>query len=279
MYQYHEDRKTYFEHQRAVTEEHVLPFIENSWRLPSQASVLEVGCGEAGVLKAFIDRGCRTVGVDLNAKRLQRGRELLADSIRQGRLELIHRDIYTPELRSQLTQRFDLIVLKDVVEHMEDKNYLLDFLRTCLRPSGRVFFGFPPWFMPFGGHQQVCRTKLSRAPYIHLLPRGVYRRLLLSCGESPACVDGLLQHKTTGINTRNFEHVLEQSSYEVVARRFYLINPMYRYRFGLRSRHQNALVARVPYARDLVSTCAYYLVRPTADPTFALPRERGASRH
>ena len=68
-YAYHDDKKRYFEHQYRVTAEHVIPFVERSGPLSAAARVLEIGCAEAGVLRAFLERGATAVGVDSSARR------------------------------------------------------------------------------------------------------------------------------------------------------------------------------------------------------------------
>ncbi len=93
---------------------------------------------------------------------------------------------------------FDLIILKDVIEHIHDQDAILSRLRNFLKPGGHIFFGFPPWQMPFGGHQQVLAHRLlSRTPYFHLLPVPLYRGILKAFGETPS-----LHPKHTG-NQRN----------------------------------------------------------------------------
>jgi 2-polyprenyl-3-methyl-5-hydroxy-6-metoxy-1,4-benzoquinol methylase len=63
-------------------------------------------------------------------------------------------------------------LLKDVIEHIHDQPKLIAWMKSYLAPNGTIFFGFPPWQMPFGGHQQLCRNKvLAKLPYYHLLPR------------------------------------------------------------------------------------------------------------
>lgn len=261
-YAYHDDRRAYFEHQRQVTSEHVLPFVEASRPLPHSARVLEIGCGEAGVLQAFLDRGAECVGVDLNAQRLDAGRQLLAGAITEQRLQLLLGNIHDPDVQAQLGS-FDLIVLKDVIEHIDDQPGLLQRLHTYLRPNGCIFFGFPPWLMPFGGHQQVCRSKLlSRAPYIHLLPTAVYHRLLVSSGENQTRINALMRNKRTGINVERFERIVAETGYRILDQRLYLTNPIYQYRFGAKPRLQFTPVTRIPYLRDLFSSCAYYLITP-----------------
>mgnify|MGYP000075898353 CR=1 FL=1 len=65
MFEFHKDRKRYFEMQILNTNKYVLPFIEEKFPVKAGMRVLEIGCGEGGVLKAFTDRGCIGVGVEL----------------------------------------------------------------------------------------------------------------------------------------------------------------------------------------------------------------------
>jgi SAM-dependent methyltransferase len=259
---YHDNRAHYFEHQRRVTAEHVIPFIEESGPIPGDARVLEIGCGEAGVLDAFLQRGAYAVGVDRNEKRLARGREFLAHAISTGRLTLLHQDAHTLA-ENEYAGSFDLIVLKDVIEHVHDRPELFGLMQRLLRPGGRVFLSFPPWRMPFGGHQQICRSwLLSHLPYFHLLPAGTYRSLLSAFREKRSRIESLLDTQRTGIGTAEFEALVESSSYEIASQRYYLLNPMYTYRFGTRPLRQASWVAGAPAWRDFITTCAYYTITP-----------------
>lgn len=233
-YAYHANKQRYFEHQRRVTAEHVIPFIERSGPLPHGARVLEIGCGEAGVLKAFLDRGAHAVGVDRNAARLDRGREFSREAIEDERLQLLHQDVHTLAERTEFVASFDLIVLKDVIEHVDNRPKLFGLMARLLRPAGRVFLAFPPWRMPFGGHQQVCESwVLSRLPYFHLLPESAYRKILEAFREHPGRVRSLLETKRTGISSAEFESLAAAAGYQILNRELYLINPMYSYRFRL----------------------------------------------
>lgn len=62
MFDFHLDRKRYFDIQRDNASEYVIPFIEERFEIKAGMRVLEIGCGEGGVMKAFIDRGCVAVG-------------------------------------------------------------------------------------------------------------------------------------------------------------------------------------------------------------------------
>jgi SAM-dependent methyltransferase len=260
---YHANLPRYFEHQCRVTAEHIIPFVEESGPIPPGARVLEIGCGEAGVLKAFLERGAVAVGVDRNGSRLARGKEFLSAAIAEGKLRLLHRDAQELLASAEYEAYFDLIVLKDVIEHVDDRPALLALMARLLRPGGRVFMGFPPWCMPFGGHQQICRSRLlSHLPYFHLLPEPAYRALLSAFAEQPARVASLLATKRTGISSAEFESLAARCQYQIVSERFYLFNPIYAYRFGVEARQQAAWISQLSSLRDFVTTCAYYTLRP-----------------
>jgi cyclopropane fatty-acyl-phospholipid synthase-like methyltransferase len=167
MFEFHADRKRYFDIQVMNAEKYVIPFIEEKFPLQPGMRVLEIGCGEGGVLKAFINRGCEGVGVELDAPRIDHANEYLPDDIAAGRLRFVVKDIYLVDTEKDFNGLFDIILLKDVIEHIHDQPKLIGWMKKFLKPGGIIFFGFPPWYMPFGGHQQICKSKISRLPYIH----------------------------------------------------------------------------------------------------------------
>src|SRR5215471_12574104 len=163
----------------------VLPFIEKKMPIRQGMNVLEIGCAEGGVLKAFLERGWVGVGIELSGFRVQLAKEYLADEIAAGKAAVISKNIYDVARKEISENLFDLIILKDVIEHIHDQEKLLNRLKDFLAKDGKIFFGFPPWYMPFGGHQQVCKNKLlSVLPYYHLLPGPIYKAMLRAGGES-----------------------------------------------------------------------------------------------
>jgi len=262
---YHENRQRYFDDQYRVTTDHVIPFVEQSGPLQPGSRVLEIGCAEAGVLKAFLERGATAVGVDRNRRRLDLGKQFLSDALQAGTLRLLHQDAQELLEREEFRGYFDLIVLKDVIEHVEDRPALFSMMEQLLRPGGRVFMAFPPWRMPFGGHQQICRSWfLSRTPYFHLLPTPAYRAVLSAFAEKPARIESLLATKRTGLSSTEFQDLVGSAGYRVLSERLYLLNPMYTYRFGVAPRVQSSWVAARKSLRDFVTSCAYYTLRPVA---------------
>lgn len=268
MYDFHADRNRYFLMQYFVANDSVIPFIEKHKEIKPGMQVLDIGCGECGVLKAFLERGCTGTGIDTDGARFKEARSQLGIYIRNQKLQLFNDDIYEAD-RQMFTGRYDVIILKDVIEHIHQQERLLSLLKTFLAEGGMIFFAFPPWQMPFGGHQQVCRSKwLSRMPYIHLLPLKWYRSLLQKLNEP---VDDLLDIRETRLSIERFQKMLRRQDYSVCSRKLYLLNPIYRYKFRLPPLQQPFFLSRLPGLRNLVTTCAYYLV--TANDTGTMPIE------
>lgn len=261
---FHSNKELYFQMQRENAAEYVLPFVEQVMPLRPGMHVLEIGCAEGGVLLAFLERGCTGVGVELSESRAAKAQEFLKDQIANGQVRIISKNIYDQTFETEFQGQFDLIVLKDVIEHIHDQKKLMGFMKTYLKPGGQIFFGFPPWQMPFGGHQQLCRSKLGKAPWLHLLPRGAYGWCLKVFGELQGTIDDLMDVHTTGISLERFERVVNATDYRITNKRLYLINPIYKYKFKLKPRVQFGLIAAIPWVRNFWTTCGYYLITPNS---------------
>lgn len=266
MYDFHTDKPLYFRWQKQVTEEHVIPFIEQELKVTAGMRVLEIGCAEAGVLKAFLDKGCVGTGIELNPRRAAMAQEFLAPEISEGRVEIIDKNIYDIDAAVDTNFRYDLIILKDVIEHIFDQERFMKHLQSFLNPGGHVFFGFPPWQMPFGGHQQICTSKLLGVlPYYHLLPRPLYKTIISLAKERPATIQELLEIKETGLSIERFEKIVKVSGFSISQHQPFLINPIYKLKFGLKPRNQFKIFSALPYLRNFVTTAVYYLVKKSND--------------
>ncbi len=262
MFDFHKDKKRYFDFQYFTSRDYILPFAAPFLNAQGPLKVLEIGCAEAGVLKAFTEQGHQCVGIELMEGRLELARQFMAEEMKKGLIRFINKNIYDIELEKDIGHRFDLIILKDVIEHIPRQDVFMKKLLDFLSPGGIVFFAFPPWYMPFGGHQQLCRNKwLSKLPYYHLLPMPLYKGILQAFGEPESVKKDLEEIKETGISIERFERIAK-ANYEILIRQLYLFNPIYQYKFNVKPRKQSGLIAPLPYVRDFVSTCVYYLIRP-----------------
>ena len=257
----HSDAKLRFDQQVDNSLSYVLPFIEKTKQIQAGTNVLEVGTGEGGVLIPFINRGCYCVGVDLAPMRIDLANEYLGNEVAAGKAKFICQNIFEVSFFANYGGFFDVIILKDVIEHVPEQEKFIPYLKTLLKPGGQIFFGFPPWYMPFGGHQQTAHVKwVSVLPYYHILPRFLYKGILKIAGEHPAIIQDLLDIYDTRISIERFERIIKKSGLKVVNKQHYLINPIYKYKFGLTPRKQWPPLTWIPYFRDFITTCVYYTV-------------------
>lgn len=259
MQERHKDRKIYFEEQGKTTTQYVIPYLEEVMTIDASTRVLEIGCGEGGNLMPFISRDCEVVGIDLNEAQIERARTYIKETTPQAKASLIYDDIYNIDPKKLGT--FDLIFMRDVIEHIHNQEKFMPFLANFIKPTGKIFFGFPPWRMPFGGHQQICRNGLlSKLPFYHLLPMPVYKGVLNTFGEPAKTIEDLVEIKETGISIRRFEHIVQKSGYVYDKKDLFFINPNYEIKFGLTPRKLSPLLKHIPHLRDFFTTCYYCII-------------------
>lgn len=258
MQERHTNRKRYFEEQAQTSRNYYIPWIKNIiGHLPGK--VLEVGCGEAGNLLPFAESGCEVVGVDIAVSRIQQARTFFTD--KNQKAVFIASDIF---LLKDLEKNFPLILIHDVIEHIEDKARFLSGLKEYLSSDGILFIAFPAWQMPFGGHQQIASGRIiSHLPFIHLLPRFLYKQLLKACGEKEETIKELLSIKQTKCTIEMFKNIVRQTEYEIVSEQLFLINPHYEVKFGISPQKLNKAVSAISYLRNFFSTSCFYVLRRT----------------
>ena len=71
-----------------MSKKHVIPFINNFIVINKDLHVLEIGCGEAGNLKPFLDIGCNSIGGDLNNEKVNYAKVITPASVLPFRLTL-----------------------------------------------------------------------------------------------------------------------------------------------------------------------------------------------
>jgi len=257
----HLDEKIRFEQQVDNSRQYVLPFVERTKAIKPGIRVLEIGCGEGGVLAPFAEKGAFCLGVDLDPLRIELALQFFKNEVAAGNMQFLVKNVYDQDFLETHRNGFDLIILKDAIEHIPDQEKFIPYLESFLKEDGQIFFGFPPWHMPFGGHQQLAVSKLaSKLPWYHILPRPLYRAILKAAGETEGKIGELMEIRDTRITIERFERIVKHNNLRVLARQHYLINPIYRYKFGLKPRRQMALVSMLPYLRNYLTTCVYYTV-------------------
>lgn len=257
MQERHKNRFQYFKELADTSRKYFVPYIQRFHTVETGVNVLEIGCGEGGNLLPFAEMGCCVTGVDITACRIEEARSYFETVQAQG--TFIAEDIFNLEEQGH---EFDIIVCHDVFEHICDKKGFLSILNKYLKPHGVVFMAFPAWQMPFGGHQQICRSVfLSHLPFFHLLPGYIYKQMLKLFGEDERCVKELLSIKQTRVTIEYFEGLLNETPLMIADKQLWLVNPHYEVKFNLSPRKLPSLLAKIPYLRNFLCTSCFYVLQ------------------
>jgi len=95
--------------------------------------LLDVGCAQGHLLTAAYEAGWWTVGIEYNEEDASVARNCGLD-VRTGSAE--------DEL-VKLNQKFDVVVIADVLEHLIDPEKVLQGIRNLLAPGGKVIISLP----------------------------------------------------------------------------------------------------------------------------------------
>ncbi len=260
MQERHLDRQRYFHELENTSREFYVKYLATQQHITAQSKVLEVGCGDGGNLVPFAEMGCTVTGMDIAQCRINDAQTYFKQVSPKATFTCCDFLACTPP--TDTDDKYDVILLHDVIEHINQKADFLRQLKAFLKPTGILFIGFPAWQMPFGGHQQISRNKVcSHLPFIHLLPKSLYKALLKAFGEKDDIVNELMNIKQTRTSIETFERLIKECDMEVEDRVFWFINPHYKQKFNLRPRKLWRSFYNLIYVRNFFTTSCWYLLK------------------
>jgi SAM-dependent methyltransferase len=222
----------YWAYQNQLATRFYIPLLEE-WGVPlTHNKVVDVGCGNGGFVAAFADRGAHCTGVEIRS----------FDWPPHGGVRFVVADVTANNAKESIGDSFDLVLLRDVIEHipLDRKTSFISSLRRLGRSSARLFVTFPPYYSPFGLHQQtVLKSLLKRIPFLHLLPRRIVFSLVRAAGESQETVSRIADVINCRMTIRHFRQILKDLDVAVMQERFYLVRPSHEIRYGWKTRTLN----------------------------------------
>jgi len=248
--------KHFFE-QRKHAESYLIPFLERNCPNFRSFRVLDVGCAEAGFLDALHTARIAGMGLELEVERIALSRRFNPE------LDIIEGDITDPDIVSRINRRFDLVVIRDVIEHIQERDRVFEHLNALLQPDGFIYVTFPPRFSPFGGHQQNGKSVLRKIPWLHLLPPPMLRALGRAAGEDPHTVESVITQARLGLTIRRFEELIAANRYRIRRKELFLFRPVFHVRYGLPAKH----LPDIPVVREFFALgCECLLQKAPAQP-------------
>lgn len=242
--------KHFFE-QKEFTEKYLFPYFQKYCPGFLNFKVLEVGCAEGGFLHVLLNHGMHAVGLELASHRIALAKKL------DPRLTIYHGDITDPRVIMRLKGPFDLVVMRDVIEHVEDREKAFENIVRLLKPGGFLYVSFPPKFSPFGGHHQNGNSFLRYIPYLHLLPPFFLRLFGKIAKESPHIIEYAILNFQNGLTISQFETLCQKFGFRPIVKGLYLVRPIFQLRLGMKPLR----FPSIPILREFLSLGCEWLVR------------------
>ena len=250
----------YRRYQAKLAARYLIPVL-NRWNIPlKDKKILEAGCGDGGCAAEFFRAGCRVTAIDIDDRLVSITSALnKKEGISFGTFT---GDICRDDCPGLEEGPFDIILLRDVVEHLEDLTGSLSILRRRLVDDGVLFIVFPPYYSPYGAHQQILPKKkvgflpYNKLPFLQLLPDPVFAAITRGDESAHREVDRLRRIRLT---IRDFERSSGEAGLTVLRRKFYLTRPTHGLRYGVPVVPASVL-GRIPGLNELIVTACYYLL-------------------
>ena len=89
----HANQTVRFQQQVDNARADVIPFIEESFKIDASCRILDIGCGDGGVLLPFLEKGCMATGIELDLYKADYAKGFLKAYIDKGQEEIINQNI------------------------------------------------------------------------------------------------------------------------------------------------------------------------------------------
>ncbi len=124
--------------------------------------VLDVGCGAGGKTMYYASQGvAKIVGMDIVPHYKEEAEALAQELGYADRFTFVVGDAAETGFPEN---SFDTIIMNDAMEHVDRPDLVLAEVRRILKPGGRLYVNFPPYYHPFGAHL----SDLIAIPWVHM---------------------------------------------------------------------------------------------------------------
>ena len=248
--------KYYWNYMYDLGHDFIVPYLTDKGLFAKGNRVAEVGSAEGGVLAAFMEAGATNgLGTDIAQVRLDKG-SYIAEL---GDLDLQYttHDIVTQQPPAEWQNEFDLVLLRDVIEHLDDPTAALSNIKMIMKDSGKLFVTFPPFHSPYGGHQHTVKSTGGKFPYIHLFSKGLFNKFIEK-GVKADIEEANRIHRIR-LTIPKFEQAAKDAGLKIVEKEFYFLRPVFKMKFGLPSLKINGL-AKIPFIKKYFTLEASYIL-------------------
>lgn len=105
-------------------------------KLPADAEVLDVGCGNGVISRSLGEKGFKVQGVDVSEKAIERARQL-------NKYSNVKFDVISAEQLVADGKQYHAVICSEVLEHLNNPQILLTTLRDILKDNGVLIVTVP----------------------------------------------------------------------------------------------------------------------------------------
>lgn len=253
--------KYYWGYQYRLGIESLVPYLIEKGVFKSKGKVCEIGSAEGGALHALVEFGAEYgLGTDISEGRIKVGAQI--SHIAELNVEYHYHNILTEPLLPEWENAFDFVLLRDVIEHLDDTELALKNINKLIKPGGFLFLTFPPYNSPYGGHQHTLAGNwLTKLPYIHLLPTAIFKSLIKS-GRSNDIWE-VMRLRDIRLNPDKVRKAANNSGMNIYNEDYYLLRPVFKMKFGLPAIKITS-IAKLPFVRNFFALeAAMILQKPS----------------
>lgn len=253
----------YWNYQYQLAESALVPCLKDweVWR--NGLRILDVGCGDAGASCALAEAGADVHALDVEPRRLSTARERARARGLEFPIEVA--DITDPSTLEPFSGPYDLVLFRDVLEHIPDIDAALRECTARLAEGGAILVIYPPYWSVYGGHQQtldvrpISGVRWAKLPFMHWLPEGLWEALARRGGVGEQQWDDVATVRRAGLTIQGVARRGAAHGLRVHRARRYLLRPTFRLRYGLPVLGAG-LLGRVPGLREVLVTGSWELL-------------------
>lgn len=105
--------------------------------VPAKSKVLDIGCTTGKLAQALKAKGCTVTGIDIDDASLKKASKYCEKVIK---IDVDDLELFNKKLKDE---KFDVITLGDILEHLKYPGVLLSHLRKYLNPDGVIVSSIP----------------------------------------------------------------------------------------------------------------------------------------
>jgi len=231
--------------------EAVLQQLAGFWQMPSRARVLDIGSGVGSFVVSCRRRGLLAFGVEPD--RIGQGASLTSIQIARRRLEASVFAVAVGESLPFADRSFDLVTMKQVIEHVSDQVAVVHEAVRVLKDGGALYVACPNYLRFYEPHYKLF--------WFPLLSKSIGRWYLRLRGRNPVLLDQLTY--TTNGRLRALLHELETGYTVVDLHRERFLKKCADLSFASRRARFVAQATRLPGLGDLITWAALLFLQLT----------------